>query len=123
MGTVPLLLRARHQPVPLLRVAGWLALGTIALGPYAYFYDALLLAVPAAALWLERASYPARRALLLAAVAALTYGWHFLGFLYLQSGPAYGGALVTLWLTAELLSGAKNAHARAESPDPRSFEP
>jgi hypothetical protein len=84
----------------LVRTAGILALATVALGPYAYFYDALLLAIPAAALWLERDRY--RRAWPLALVAVATFAWQHVGFFALQRGPAAGGALALAWLLLEL---------------------
>lgn len=95
----------RHRGVrmPTLRVAGRLALGTIALSPFAYFYDALLLAIPAAGLWLCREDYPKRRLAVLATVALLTFVWQYVGFFALQAGPAMGGLLVATWLILDLL--------------------
>lgn len=96
--------RQRGAQVPTLRLAGWLALGTIALSPFGYFYDALLLAVPASALWLCREHYDRQRFTLVVVIAALTFAWQHIGFFALQSGPAIGGLLVATWLLVELAS-------------------
>lgn len=94
--------RVRQGALTPLRAGGLLALAAIALGPYAYFYDALLLAIPAAALWLERERYSRRVHALLSLVAGLTFAWQHLGFFAFQRGPALGGLLATLWLALEL---------------------
>ncbi|MCB9593550.1 MAG: DUF2029 domain-containing protein [Sandaracinaceae bacterium] len=102
LGFGGLFFRARGADVPPIRAAGWLALGTLTLSPFAYFYDALLLILPAAALWLRRDTYPrnARRAL--AVLALATFAAQHLGFFALQAGPPWAGLLVTGWLLVEV---------------------
>ncbi len=90
-----------------LRAGALLALATIALSPYAYFYDALLLLAPGAALWVERERYARRALVTIGALAALTFAWQHAGFFVLQRGPALGGLLVTGWLAAELVLGPR----------------
>ncbi|HJL14655.1 MAG TPA: glycosyltransferase family 87 protein [Sandaracinaceae bacterium LLY-WYZ-13_1] len=92
-----------------LRVAGILALATVALGPYAYFYDALLLVLPAAAAWLERARYARRWPV--ASLGALTFVWQHVAFFGWQGGPAVGGALALAWLAAELSTPVRRTPA------------
>ncbi len=106
LGFAGLVFRARGADVPLLRAAGWLALGTVTLSPFAYFYDALLLAIPAAALWLGRDGYSARARVALAILATATFAAQHLGFFALQAGPPWAGLLVTAWLAIELLSSS-----------------
>lgn len=97
-----LTLRRVRAEASVLRVGALLVLATIALAPYAYFYDALLLVVPAAALWLERERYPRWALASLAVVVALTFAWQHVGFFALQRGLAVGGLLSTAWLGLEL---------------------
>lgn len=108
-GAIALGLGARALYVALrvgpLRQGGILVLATLALAPYAYFYDAVLLVVPAAALWLGRARYPRRARLLLAGIVAATVVAEHVTFFVLQRGHAWPGLLVTLWLAAEVLGG------------------
>lgn len=96
--------RVRGADVPLLRAGGWLALGTLTLSPFAYFYDALLLAIPAASLWLGREGYPRRARTALAILAVATFAAQHLGFFALQRGPPWCGLLVTGWLVVEMLA-------------------
>jgi hypothetical protein len=89
--------------VSVLRAGGLLVLATLALTPYAYYYDALLLAVPGACLWLERERYPRRARRVIAAIACATFAWQHAAFFVLQAeGPPLAGALVSAWLGAEL---------------------
>lgn len=101
-----------------LRAGSLLVLATLALSPYAYYYDALLLAVPAARLWLERERDP--RTWALAALACATFACQHVTFFALQRGPALCGLLVTAWLAAELAPGrsADGASASIEAPAP-----
>ncbi|MCA9610006.1 MAG: DUF2029 domain-containing protein [Myxococcales bacterium] len=104
LGFAALFFRARGAEVRPLRVAGWLALGTLTLSPFAYFYDALLLTIPAASLWLGRDGYPRRARTALAILAVATFAAQHLGFFALQSGPPWCGLLVTGWLFVEMLA-------------------
>jgi hypothetical protein len=101
---VLVLMRVRSDALSLLRRGGLLALATVALSPYAYFYDVLLLVVPAASLWLERETRPrtARHALFV--VALLTFAAQHVGFFVLQSGSAWAGLATTVWLALDLFS-------------------
>lgn len=112
LGLGALFWRARDREVPALRAAGWLALGTLALSPFAYFYDALLCAIPAGSLWLGRDGYAPRARPLLAGLALATFGAQHVGFFALQSGPPWAGLLVTAWLLAELVAVAPSPHHR-----------
>src|SRR5690606_26680723 len=86
-----------------LRAGGLLILATLALSPYAYYYDALLLVVPGAGLWLERERYPRRARWIVAAVACATFAWQHAAFFVLQAqAPPLSGLLVSGWLGAEL---------------------
>lgn len=97
---------ARARAASPLRLGALLVLATLALSPYAYFYDALLLAVPAAAAWLERERYTPRARRAVAALAALTLAWQHAGSFALQGrAPALGGLFVTLWLLVEVTRG------------------
>lgn len=102
--------RLRDPDRGALRTGAAMGLATIALGPYAYFYDALLLALPAAALWLDRARYPRTWLAPLALIGLGTFAAQHVGFLFVQRGPAVAGALATLWLALELA-------APVEAPD------
>ena len=112
VGCAVLFYARRESKVPTLRAVGWLALGTIALSPFGYFYDALLLAIPASALWLCRETYPRARLASLAGVAVLTFAWQHIGFFGIQSGPAVGGLLVTGWLFLELSTPSADHRVR-----------
>jgi hypothetical protein len=92
----------RRVDSSMLRRASLLALATVALAPYAYFYDALLLAIPAASLWLERERWTRRWHAALTAAALGTFAWQHVGFFGLQRGPALAGLFVTAWLVLEL---------------------
>ncbi len=92
----------RRATAPKLRVLGWLALGTIALSPFAHFYDAILLVLPAAALWLCRESYRPWLWVTIALVVGLTFAAQHVEFFVVQGGAPVVGALSTLWLWLEL---------------------
>jgi len=117
LGFLGLFFRVRDVTMPMLRVAGWLALGTIALSPFAYFYDALLLVIPAAALWLNRETYPPRYLPGLAALVALTFATQHVGFFVIQAGPLPTGLLATAWLLLEMLAIRGSAHHRVAELD------
>lgn len=86
-----------------LRAGGLLVLATLALTPYAYYYDALLLAVPGACLWLERERYPRRARCALGILACATLAWQHAAFFVFQAeGPPLAGFLVSAWLGVEL---------------------
>lgn len=103
---------ARARRASPLRAGALLVLATLALSPYAYFYDALLFAVPGAAAWLERERYGARARAAVAGVAALTFAWQHAGFFVLQGrAPALGGLLATAWLLIEATRGCTPARA------------
>lgn len=114
LGFLGLFFRVRDVTMPMLRVAGWLALGTIALSPFAYFYDALVLVIPAAALWLNRETYPDRFRVPLAALVALTFVAQHVGYFVVQSGPLPTGLLATAWLLLEMLAIRSADHGVAE---------
>ena len=99
--------RVRHSRMPMLRVAGWLALGTIALSPFAYFYDALILTLPAAALWLRWDTYPARFRPILVGLSVGTFVLQHIGFFVLQQGTPLTGLLVLAWLVVEFTAISK----------------
>jgi hypothetical protein len=105
-----------------LRAGALLVLATIALAPYAYFYDALLLVVPAAALWLEPTTYARRTHRIASSIAALTFAWQHIGFFVLQRGPSIAGLLVTLWLVAELGSAHHGIGELDRKADPEPLE-
>lgn len=109
VGFAFLFWRVRGVEVPSLRVAGWLALGTLTLSPFAYFYDALLLAIPAASLWLGRDGYPKGARAALAILAVATFAAQHLGFFALQEGPPWCGLLVSGWLLVEMLAAPPRA--------------
>lgn len=93
-----------------LRAGSLLVLTTLALSPYAYYYDAVLLAVPLAHLWLERDRYGGFRIRL--ALAAATFTIQHIAFFALQRGPPFGGLMLTLWLAAELFFGRMDKDTR-----------
>jgi len=108
----------RRVRLPTLRLVGWLALGTLALSPFAYFYDALLLAIPAAALWFCPQSYSPRSRATLGAVAALTFVAQHIEFFVLQSGTPIVGLLAAVWFGLELIQGpCESAHHRVRELD------
>ncbi len=94
-----------------------LALATVALAPYAYFYDALLLALPLASLLLEPDAHPRRWRIAIACAAGATFVSEHVAFFALQRGPAVPGLLVTVWLALELLAPAGSERSSAPSAD------
>ncbi len=111
LALVPLAIAALRAAArrSLLRAGALIALATVALAPYAYFYDALLLAVPVASLALDRDAYPRRAWIALAVLAAITLVAEHASFFALQRGPAVSGLLVTAWLAIELGAAPEEA--------------
>jgi hypothetical protein len=97
-------LRAVRSEGSMLRNAGLLALATVALGPFAHYYDALLLTLPLAALWLERDRYTRTFFALSACAAAAVFVCQYILLFVVQRGPAVAGLLATIWLAIELAS-------------------
>ncbi len=66
---------AWQTPGSPLRHLGLVLLLAIAINPYAFFYDALLLAIPATAWWVERAQWRRRRWITVGALIAVAWCW------------------------------------------------
>lgn len=87
------------------RLLGVTLLAVLMTTPYAHFYDALLLAPPAAVLWLSPSSYRSRRWRRLALGASVAvYVWMFVQYFVLQArAPSLTGMGLALWLTTEMV--------------------
>ncbi|MGE0786184.1 MAG: glycosyltransferase 87 family protein [Sandaracinaceae bacterium] len=94
-----------------LRELGSLALATIALSPYAYDYDALVLVIPCAALALERERYARAAWWTTVTIAGLTGVAQYASFVFLQRGPPFTGAFAAAWLIAELATSPPRRRA------------
>ena len=92
------------RPELLPRRLGIAMLFLVAAAPYLFFYDALLLAIPALVLWLAPESYAGRRSRAACAVLlGLVYASEYLNLVVLGAGlPPFMGLLVTGWLAIEL---------------------
>lgn len=95
---------ARHEPAHGWR-GRWLGLLTlvdVACNPYLYFYDALLLAIPAVAWWMGRDTYGSRlRARACGGLLAFIVGWQMVGLLLWPGLPPLVGAAVAAWTAIE----------------------
>lgn len=118
LGAVCWRLWRRPGRMPLLRLVGTACLLAVAANPRLYFYDALLLLVPAAGWYLEAGSYAsaARRrsiGVALAAMVAATIGF----FWFPAAGTAVGPCCV-LWLLVESSdAAAERAGKQVAAPD------
>ncbi|MFK7989576.1 MAG: glycosyltransferase 87 family protein [Sandaracinaceae bacterium] len=92
--------RRRGEPFFLLSI---LALATVVLSPYLYFYDAFLLIVPAAYRW--RTGHTSAAAW----VAVALFLLHPAVYFGLQSGAPFG-LIAAAWLVLELLSPVTEGH-------------
>jgi hypothetical protein len=92
--------RIAVEPALGARIAGLTALGICALNAYLFYYDAVLLAVPGAALATGR--WHRRGARAIASACAALVWWLSLAVAWDRSHPQLAGAVTTLWLAIEL---------------------
>jgi hypothetical protein len=95
-------------PGEILQHLGIVTLLVIATNPYAFFYDALLLTVPAAAWWARRGMWARERWFAVAALIAIVWCWEqwahtwreFLKFVDLAAAPPFSlvGPAAMVWL-------------------------
>ncbi len=95
---------ARRRAIPWERLWGVALVVVLAVNPYAYFYDGVLLAVPGAVWWMRRKSYRSRGAwATVAGVLALLLVWeHLLIWPPLSPRLSPAGAAIGVWGAAEL---------------------
>jgi hypothetical protein len=95
-------LRWQDAAPPVARLVAIAVLLMIAANPYAYYYDSLLLLVPAVTVYLDDGSYRVRWSRIVALVCAaaiLVLG--YVAVLVVKGGVAWTGALASVWLLAE----------------------
>lgn len=104
----------RPASLPLLRVVGTVCLLAVAANPRLYFYDALLLLVPAAGWYATADTYRSagRHRLIGVALVAMVAGT--IGFFWFPAAGTVVGPCCALWLLVECADAA--AAARAEAP-------
>jgi hypothetical protein len=113
------LLRLRErstEPAIWARIASVIVLSTCALNGYFFYYDLVLLAVPAAALFLARASWSSALAHRVAiACAAISWALQIEVF-WGRDHPPVGGLVAAIWLGVELadLNSSRAAGASRE---------
>jgi hypothetical protein len=101
------------------RLFGALVLFVVGCNPYVYFYDGLLLAIPALIWHVERGRYHSRQCHRLVGSCILAvFAWQHLSLFALKGCWAWVGPLVWLWLLAELydLTAAARAVRSVELP-------
>lgn len=111
-----------QRPGPPLRDLGHVLLLALAANPYAFFYDALLLVVPATVWWLERNSWRRHRWMVVGALIATMWCWEQWAQTYREVLKSAGlgvmppfslvGPIAAVWLLLAL------DEARVEPPSP-----
>jgi hypothetical protein len=90
-----------------MRAAALLALATVALNAYLFYYDALLLVVPASVAFLLRATYAPRARAAVATLATISWVLQLVTPLFGQGGVPLPGLVATMWLVVEGLDLAR----------------
>ena len=116
-----------QRPGPPLRYLGHVLLLAIAANPYASFYDALLLVVPATVWWLERDSWRRNRWIVVGALIATMWCWEQWAHTYREILKSAGlgvtppfslvGPIAAVWLLLAL-DEARAARSRPGSAPP-----
>ena len=116
-----LALRGRAgDPVIFARLASVLMLATVALNSYLFFYDAVFLVLPAAALWLARSSWRSRARWALALTCAALSWAAQVEVAFVHLNPPVAGVFSTLWLVLELVDLGEEAPAAPVAAAPAS---
>lgn len=84
-----------------MRAAALLALATVALNAYLFYYDALLLVVPAVVAFLARDTYAERARVAIAALVLVSWVLQLVTPLFGQGGVPLPGLAATMWLVVE----------------------
>lgn len=93
----------RRGPALRMRAAAVLALATVALNAYLFYYDALLLVVPAVVGWLLRATYAPRARIAVVVLVLVSWALQFATPLFGQGGVPLPGLVATIWLMVEVV--------------------
>jgi hypothetical protein len=90
-----------------MRAASVLALATVALNAYLFYYDALLLVVPAVVAALLRETYAPRASLAVGVLACVSWALQLVTPLFGQGGVPLPGLIATMWLLVEVIDLAR----------------
>ena len=85
----------------------------LALNVYAYFYDALLLAVPGTVWYVRRREYHRFARVAIAVCVAALFVDGYIGVLVISGGVSWAGAFITLWAIVEVVDLLARARVRA----------
>lgn len=95
--------RSGHSRTDFPRLLGLGVLSVLAVNPYAYYYDAVLLVVPAFVLWTTGPGHTMVRRVCWASLGFIFFWHHAQCWVFKDQAPALVGVGVTVWAIAELV--------------------
>jgi alpha-1,2-mannosyltransferase len=106
---------AKAEPLLTVRAMGLVVLATVALNGYLFYYDALLLVVPALAVFAARGTYAGWARGVAIGCAALSWILCLATPLFAQGSVPLPGLVASAWLVVELVDLARRVRAPEEA--------
>ena len=123
-ATIALVWRGADEQTPGVRLVGLAALAIVALSPRLYFYDGLVMAVPAAAWYLGRSDYTYRTVRRLQGLSILAIVAVTMVFFPIPAVGTAVGPIAGLWIILEVVDlSAGRRSRRTLSPPPEQADP